>query len=107
VAWAWFTKPSTPRSTASSRSSFCRKHLSDDAAEKLRFIHEAKAASALDHPNICVIHEIGEIDGGQLLMQIKDANKKAIEFLKNACYIRTPIDGNEAISGSDLVMKTD
>jgi len=31
--------------------------------DKTRFVHEAQAAAALDHQNICTVHEIDEVDG--------------------------------------------
>ena len=42
--------------------------LTRDDTAKQRFLQEAKAASALDHPNICNIHEINETADGQLYL---------------------------------------
>jgi TolB-like protein len=44
---------------------FLPSELTREPEAKERFINEARAASALDHPNICNIHEVGETDDGQ------------------------------------------
>ncbi len=42
---------------------FLPKELTRDKEAKQRFIQEAQAAAALDHPHICTVHEINEAEG--------------------------------------------
>ena len=42
--------------------------LSGEPLIRERFIHEAKAAASLDHPNICVVYGVDETPDGQLVI---------------------------------------
>jgi serine/threonine protein kinase/tetratricopeptide (TPR) repeat protein len=62
---------------------FLHPELTRDSEAKERFIHEAQAASALQHHNICVVHDIDETSDGQMFISMEylegETLKKKIE----------------------------
>ena len=47
---------------------FLPPEMTRDAEAKQRFLHEARAAAALDHSNICTVHEINETPAGEVYL---------------------------------------
>ncbi len=47
---------------------FLPPNLTRDSQAKQRFVHEARAASTLQHKNICTVHDVDETDDGQIFI---------------------------------------
>jgi serine/threonine protein kinase/Tol biopolymer transport system component len=60
-------------------------HLSADPELRQRFDREAKAISALQHPNICTLHDVGSQDGVDfLVMEYLEGQTLADRLVKGA-----------------------
>jgi serine/threonine protein kinase/Tol biopolymer transport system component len=80
-----------------------RRALVSDPAGRARFEREARAISALDHPNICVLHDIGrEAEREFLVMQFIEGETLA------ARLSRGPLPLDEALRyGTDIAAALD
>jgi serine/threonine protein kinase/tetratricopeptide (TPR) repeat protein len=72
---------------------FLPPELTGDKDTKARFVHEAQAASALDHPNICTIHEIDETEDGRMFICMACYEGETLKELVS----RSPLELGKAI----------
>ena len=76
---------------------FLLPYLGQNEEAKQRFVREAKAASALDHQNVCTIYEIGEIASGQTFISMAYYEG---ETLKEKIY-SLPLPGRKRRQGDN------
>ena len=77
---------------------FLAAHLTEDPTAKERFRREAQAAAAVDHANICTVHEIDEA-GGQMFIAMAYVEGRSLDKKIGA----GPLELNEAL---DIAMQT-
>ncbi len=73
---------------------FLPPHLSADPVARARFVQEAKAASALHHPSVCSVHDIGESEDGQGFLVMPFYSGQTIEQL----VVDGPVDVEQTVA---------
>ncbi len=58
--------------------------LADDPDRRQRFLTEAKAASALNHPHVCVVYDVGETDQGLPYIAMEFVEGQSLDALVRA-----------------------
>lgn len=73
-------------------------HFTTDGARISRFQQEARAASSLNHPNIVIVHEIGEVNGSHFIATefiegetLRDRLKRGLLSVSEALDVATQV----------------
>jgi serine/threonine protein kinase len=82
---------------------FLPHHLTANEAEKARFLQEAKAAAALNHPNVCSVIDIQEFAGQQfIIMEYVDGStlRQIVPVQKMEQAIKYAVQIGEALQAA-------
>lgn len=69
------------------------REATDDETSRSRLLREARNAAALNHPNICTIHEVGHADGTTFI---------AMEYVEGLS-LRDHVDARGALPAADVL----
>ncbi|HAA50808.1 MAG TPA: hypothetical protein DCE43_13925 [Planctomycetaceae bacterium] len=63
----------------------------DNQQHRQRFLEEARSASAITHPNVCVIYDIGETDEGQPFIAMEYIEGNTLDELNSTGPLTTEL----------------
>ena len=69
---------------------FLPTQLAADPERRLRFLKEARAASALNHPHVCTVYDVGETDEGQPYIAMEFVEGGSLDSVLKRRRLETP-----------------
>lgn len=60
---------------------FLPAEMAADPARRQRFLNEARAASALNHPNVCIVYDVGETEDGLPFIAMEFVEGESLDAL--------------------------
>ncbi len=75
----------------------------DNEQRRQRFLEEARSASAITHPNVCVIYDVGETDDGQPFIAMEYIEGNTLDELNSTGPLTTELTTEFAIQIADAL----
>ena len=71
---------------------FLPAELAADPERRQRFLNEARAASALNHPHVCIVYDVGETEDGLPFIAMEFVEGESLDSVAETATARDPAD---------------